>query len=94
MGVGGGVDCFCNYKVHPLELNAHSADYISNYDFNGSSTLWYRASDYPREYDGACLQMRLSYCSAAQFFLFLVQWTDCNLAGTLGLLRILIYKVN
>ncbi|XP_015897190.3 E3 ubiquitin-protein ligase AIRP2 [Ziziphus jujuba] len=50
------------------------------------------ASDYPREYDGACLQMRLSYGPAAQFFLFLVQWTDCHLAGALGLLRILIYK--
>ncbi|KAF2306377.1 hypothetical protein GH714_017222 [Hevea brasiliensis] len=51
-----------------------------------------RASDYPMEYDGACLQMRLSYSPAAQFFLFLVQWTDCHLAGALGLLRILIYK--
>lgn len=52
-----------------------------------------RASDYPREYDGACLQMRMSYSPAAHLFLFLVQWTDCNLAGALGLLRILIYKV-
>ncbi|KAL5991465.1 E3 ubiquitin-protein ligase airp2 [Asimina triloba] len=52
----------------------------------------FRASDYPREYDGACLQMRLSYSPAAHLFLFLVQWTDCNLAGFLGLLRILIYK--
>ncbi|WVZ16396.1 hypothetical protein V8G54_009378 [Vigna mungo] len=51
------------------------------------------ASDYPRERDGACLQMRLSYSPAAQFFLFLVQWTDCHLAGALGLLRVLIYKV-
>ncbi|KAL5538370.1 hypothetical protein UlMin_045389 [Ulmus minor] len=49
-------------------------------------------SDYPKEYDGACLQMRLSYSPAAQFFMFLVQWTDCHLAGSLGLLRILIYK--
>ncbi|GLT77619.1 hypothetical protein SLA2020_491870 [Shorea laevis] len=58
-------------------------------DIQFANTL---ASDYPREYDGACVQMRLSYCPAAQFFLFLVQWTDCHLAGTLGLLRILIYK--
>ncbi|GKV21970.1 hypothetical protein SLEP1_g31884 [Rubroshorea leprosula] len=36
--------------------------------------------------------MRLSYCPAAHYFLFLVQWTDCRLAGALGLLRILIYK--
>nr|DAD28482.1 TPA_asm: hypothetical protein HUJ06_029950 [Nelumbo nucifera] len=38
--------------------------------------------------------MRLSYSPAARLFLFLVQWTDCHLAGSLGLLRILIYKVH
>ncbi|KAM5560412.1 E3 ubiquitin-protein ligase AIRP2 [Rosa sericea] len=58
-------------------------------DIQFANTL---ASDYPREYDGACLQMRLSYSPAAQFFLFLIQWTDCHLAGALGLLRILIYR--
>jgi len=52
-----------------------------------------RASEFPRDYDGACLQMRLSYSPAAHIFVFLVQWTDCSLAGALGLLRILIYKV-
>ncbi|CAI9087486.1 OLC1v1021563C3 [Oldenlandia corymbosa var. corymbosa] len=51
------------------------------------------ASEFPRDYDGACLQMRMSYSPAAHLFLFLVQWTDCHLAGALGLLRILIYKV-
>ncbi|KAH6763973.1 RING/U-box superfamily protein [Perilla frutescens var. hirtella] len=59
-------------------------------DIQHANTL---ASDFPREYDGACLQMRMSYSPAAHFFLFLVQWTDCRLAGVLGLLRILIYKV-
>ncbi|XP_068640318.1 E3 ubiquitin-protein ligase AIRP2-like isoform X2 [Aristolochia californica] len=49
--------------------------------------------EFSREYDGACLQMRMSYSPAAHFFLFLVQWSDCQLAGALGLLRILIYKV-
>ncbi|XP_054780071.1 E3 ubiquitin-protein ligase AIRP2 [Prosopis cineraria] len=58
-------------------------------DIQFANTL---ASDYPRDYDGACIQMRLSYSPAAQLFLFLVQWTDCHLAGALGLLRILIYK--
>ncbi|KAA8517819.1 hypothetical protein F0562_015293 [Nyssa sinensis] len=58
-------------------------------DIQHANTL---ASDYPREYDGACLQMRLSYSPCAHIFLFLVQWTDCHLAGALGLLRILIYK--
>ncbi|KAF7142320.1 hypothetical protein RHSIM_Rhsim05G0214200 [Rhododendron simsii] len=51
-----------------------------------------KASDYPHEYDGACLQMRLSYSPCARIFLFLVRWSDCNLAGALGFLRILIYK--
>ncbi|KAI3898225.1 hypothetical protein MKX03_017651 [Papaver bracteatum] len=59
-------------------------------DIQHANTL---ASDFPRDYDGACLQMRMSYSPAAHLFLFLVQWTDCHLAGALGLLRILIYKV-
>ncbi|PSS10249.1 RING finger protein [Actinidia chinensis var. chinensis] len=59
-------------------------------DLQHANTL---ASDFPREYDGACVQMRMSYSPAAHLFLFLVQWTDCHLAGALGLLRILIYKV-
>nr|GEV02931.1 zinc finger, RING/FYVE/PHD-type [Tanacetum cinerariifolium] len=58
-------------------------------DIQHANTL---ASDYPREYDGGCLQMRLSYGPCAQFFLFFVQWSDWHLAGALGLLRILIYK--
>ncbi|CAL1402289.1 unnamed protein product [Linum trigynum] len=57
-------------------------------DIQHANTL---ALDYPREKDGARVQMRLSYSPAAQFFLFLVQWTDCHLAGAFGLLRILIY---
>ncbi|KAG5515118.1 hypothetical protein RHGRI_036228 [Rhododendron griersonianum] len=48
----------------------------------------------PRLNDGACLQLRLSYSPVAHLFLFLVQWADCQLAGTLGLLRVLIYMVN
>ncbi|GAB2232989.1 hypothetical protein Droror1_Dr00002202 [Drosera rotundifolia] len=59
-------------------------------DIQHANTL---ASEFSREYDGACLQLRMSYSPAAHFFLFLVQWTDCHLAGALGLLRILIYKV-
>ncbi|CAN1231902.1 E3 ubiquitin-protein ligase AIRP2 [Linum grandiflorum] len=57
-------------------------------DIQHANTL---ALDYPRENDGARMQMRLSYSPAAQFFMFLVQWTDCHLAGAFGLLRILIY---
>ncbi|KAL2484819.1 RING/U-box superfamily protein [Abeliophyllum distichum] len=58
-------------------------------DIQHANTL---ASEYPREYDGACLQMRLSYSPCAHIFLFLIQWTDCHLAGVLGMIRILIYK--
>ncbi|XP_017645046.1 E3 ubiquitin-protein ligase AIRP2-like [Gossypium arboreum] len=57
-------------------------------DIQHANTL---ALDYPRERDGARLQMRLSYSPAAQFFLFLVQWTDIQLAGALGLLNVHIY---
>ncbi|RRT81481.1 hypothetical protein BHE74_00010616 [Ensete ventricosum] len=56
--------------------------------------LFSQASDFPTDYDGACLQMRMSYSPAAHLFLFLVQWTDFSLAGALGLLRIMIYKVS
>ncbi|KAI7745131.1 hypothetical protein M8C21_022042 [Ambrosia artemisiifolia] len=59
-------------------------------DIQHANTL---ASDFSREYDGACVQMRMSYSPAAQFFLFFVQWSDCHLAGALGLLRILIFQV-
>nr|GME08877.1 E3 ubiquitin-protein ligase AIRP2 isoform X1 [Ipomoea batatas] len=58
-------------------------------DIQHANTL---ASDYPKEYEGACLQMRLSYSPCAHVFLFLVRWTNCHLAGALGLLRIQIYK--
>ncbi|XP_068638481.1 E3 ubiquitin-protein ligase AIRP2-like [Aristolochia californica] len=58
-------------------------------DIQHANTL---AADYQREYDGACLQMRLSYSPAARLFPFLVQWADCHVAGQLGLLQILIYK--
>ncbi|CAL5335116.1 unnamed protein product [Camellia sinensis] len=58
-------------------------------DIQHANTL---ASDYLQAYDGTCLQMRLSYSPCSRIFLFLVQWTDCHLAGALGLLRILIYK--
>ncbi|KAL4563200.1 hypothetical protein LXL04_027236 [Taraxacum kok-saghyz] len=59
-------------------------------DIQHANTL---ASDLRREYDGTRVQMRMSYSAAAQFLLFFVQWSDCHLAGALGLLRILIYKV-
>ncbi|XBI88339.1 hypothetical protein VPH35_026313 [Triticum aestivum] len=54
-------------------------------DIQHANTL---ASECSRDYDGACLQMRMSYSPAARIFLFLLQRADCSLAGALGLLRI------
>lgn len=61
--------------------------------FNLDCFMICRASDLRQEYNGACVQMRMSYSAAARFLLFFAQWSDCHLAGALGLLRILIYKV-
>lgn len=71
-------------------LTNHRIEMIKNRE--NDFYVW-RASEYPEEYDGGYVQMRLSYSPAAHLFLFLLQWTDCHFAGTLGLLRILIYKV-
>ncbi|CAJ2640272.1 unnamed protein product [Trifolium pratense] len=57
-------------------------------DIQYANTL---ALSHPRDKDGGCYQMRLSYSPVAPIFLSLVQWTDYRLAGALGLLRILIY---
>lgn len=51
------------------------------------------ASGYPREEDGAYIQMRLSYNLVADLFPSFVQWTDTYLTGALGLIRVLVYKV-
>lgn len=51
------------------------------------------SSELPRAAGDACIQMRLSYSPIAQLFMFLVRWADCSLAGALGLMRILIFKV-
>jgi hypothetical protein len=54
-------------------------------------SLFCRASEFLRDYDGAVIQMRMAYSAVAHF---LVQWIDCKLAGALGLLKIMIYKVS
>ncbi|XAR60729.1 hypothetical protein NMG60_11034212 [Bertholletia excelsa] len=57
-------------------------------DIKHANTL---ALDCPRENDGACLQMKLSYSPAAKLFPFLLEWIDFQLVGFFGLLRVLIY---
>ncbi|PNY00719.1 MTD2, partial [Trifolium pratense] len=44
------------------------------------------ALSHPRDKDGGCYQMRLSYSPVAPIFLSLVQWTDYRLAGALAVL--------
>ncbi|KVH94077.1 hypothetical protein Ccrd_003865 [Cynara cardunculus var. scolymus] len=57
-------------------------------DIQHANTL---ALSSPRDQDGASLQMRLSFSPAVDLFSFLFPWTDCKMAGALGLLRIFIY---
>uniref|UniRef100_A0A804MLB8 RING/U-box superfamily protein n=1 Tax=Zea mays TaxID=4577 RepID=A0A804MLB8_MAIZE len=47
-------------------------------------------SEFLRDYDGSVIQMRVAYSAVAHF---LLQWTDCKLAGALGLLKVMLYKV-
>lgn len=51
----------------------------------------------PRDLDGDCVQMKVSYGFLAPFLLFLIEWMDYScldtLASCLGLLHILVYKV-
>lgn len=55
------------------------------------------AASLPRDYNGDCVQMRLSYSPLAPLFLYLIEWMDYSctdsLPSYLGLLHILIYKV-
>ncbi|XP_068646071.1 E3 ubiquitin-protein ligase AIRP2-like [Aristolochia californica] len=76
--------------LSPMRKSFKDSLKVLEADIQHANTL---ASEFSREYDGACLQMRMSYSPAAHFLLFLVQWTDYQFAGALGLLRILIYKV-
>ncbi|KAK6932543.1 hypothetical protein RJ641_002167 [Dillenia turbinata] len=78
------------YAAYSMRKSFKDSLKVLEADIQHANTL---ASEIPSEYDGACVQMRMSYSPAAHLFLFLVQWTDCHLAGALGLLRILIYKV-
>ncbi|KAF3776063.1 RING finger protein 141 [Nymphaea thermarum] len=59
-------------------------------DIQHANTL---AASIPSDFDGACLQMRLSYSPLAPIFLFIIKWMDLSLSSWLGLLHILIYKV-
>ena len=57
------------------------------------SCCQFRALCSPSGKEDVCFQMRLNYGPTAHFLMFFISWTDCRLAGTLGLLHILIYKV-
>ena len=89
----------CRYSAIFVYIFCYKDAIFYSNSFWQSSVNFYhvflsRALSYPREIDGACLQMRLSYAPAAHIFLFLVQWFDCQLAGALGLLRILVSMVS
>ncbi|RXH72213.1 hypothetical protein DVH24_033751 [Malus domestica] len=62
-------------------------------DIQHANTL---AAALPGDYDGNCIQMRLSYSPFAPFFLYLIEWMDCRctdiLPNYLGLHHVLVYK--
>lgn len=60
-------------------------------DIEHANTLL--AGELTRDYDGAYLQMRVSYSPMASLLLVFLRWSDCTLVGALGLMRLLIYKV-
>ncbi|KAK9057567.1 hypothetical protein SSX86_022403 [Deinandra increscens subsp. villosa] len=43
--------------------------------------------------DGSYLQLRLYFSPSADSFSYLFPWVNCRIAGALGLIRVLIYKV-
>ncbi|XP_057486952.1 E3 ubiquitin-protein ligase AIRP2-like [Actinidia eriantha] len=63
-------------------------------DIQHANTL---AAALPRDSDGDCIQMKLSYSPFAPFLLFLIEWMDYSCTDTLpsylGLLHIFVYKV-
>ncbi|XP_060214110.1 E3 ubiquitin-protein ligase AIRP2-like isoform X2 [Lycium barbarum] len=63
-------------------------------DVQHANTL---AAALPRDLDGDCVQMKVSYGFLAPFLLFLIEWMDYSCLDTLpsclGLLHILVYKV-
>ncbi|KAI8528069.1 hypothetical protein RHMOL_Rhmol12G0122600 [Rhododendron molle] len=63
-------------------------------DVQHANTL---AAALPTDYDGDCIQFKLSYSTIAPFLLFLIEWLDYSctdsLPSYLGILHILVYKV-
>ncbi|PWA69613.1 zinc finger, RING/FYVE/PHD-type [Artemisia annua] len=43
--------------------------------------------------NGGCIQMRLYFSPAADFFPCLFPWADCKIAGAFGLIRVFIYMI-
>lgn len=80
---------FCLEGRRESTVSSTSA-YVLPSDVNCQLVWTSRVSEFPQDYDGACLQMRLSYSPAAHIFLL-----PCavDLLWPRYLLRILIYKV-
>eukprot|EP00270_Netrium_digitus_P009398 TRINITY_DN2857_c0_g5_i4.p1 TRINITY_DN2857_c0_g5~~TRINITY_DN2857_c0_g5_i4.p1 ORF type:complete len:253 (-),score=55.36 TRINITY_DN2857_c0_g5_i4:76-834(-) len=74
----------------PLRRNFRESLKILEADVQHANTL---SAEFPHAYGGGAMQMRVTYSPLAILFMFLVCWADCSLAGALGLMRILIYRV-
>ncbi|GJP48359.1 hypothetical protein CLOM_g7659 [Closterium sp. NIES-68] len=82
----------CGFGEYPQRDTFKESLKALEADIQHANTLM--AGDMMRDYDGAYLQMRLGFSPLAPLVLFLVRWTDCSLAGALGLLRVLVFKVH
>lgn len=56
--------------------------------------MLFRALNTIKDDNGGCIQMRLYFSPAADFFPCLFPWADCKIAGAFGLIRVFIYMVH
>lgn len=82
------------WQKHPHKSSFRESIKTLEADIHHANTL---AAALPRDYDGDCIQLKLSYSPFAPFLLFLIEWMDYSCTDTLpsylGLLHILVYKV-
>ena len=90
------VECWSATRLDRIDLKLnllYMIQFSEQMQITTASCWQFRALCFPSRKEDACFQMRLNYGPAAHFLMFFISWTDCRLAGTLGLLHILIYKV-
>ncbi|KAL6969331.1 hypothetical protein U1Q18_029048 [Sarracenia purpurea var. burkii] len=82
------------WQKHPHKSSYRESIKALEADLQHANAL---AAALPRDCDGDCIQMKISYSPFASFLLFLIEWMDCSCTDSLptylGLLHVLVYKV-